>query len=292
MKFYYAHGNAEIEAQIRETRILVEKEQDKRQNLLTPVNFRAAMQHGNDCFQEGNFGGAVSYFTDALKRRGDSRVVYANRSAALLGMGRVEEALADALTCTELSPGWLKGWIRKANALTALVRPADAKEAYEEALRLEPCSDEIRNLLQSVRSDLAVVLAKPPPVGIPKVWKSEVNAGWSLTEQCDKGNAAFRRGEFKVAAEIYSTALKYKALRKTSQTEHRTDIQIQAKLHSNRAAAYIGLGQLSMALADSNKSTVLMPEYAKGWARKCTALAALKRDFEARNAHMIWKKLN
>ena len=43
------------------------------------------------------------WYGEAIKEK-PSKVLYGNRSASLLGLSRAEEALADAVTCTEMAP--------------------------------------------------------------------------------------------------------------------------------------------------------------------------------------------
>lgn len=60
----------------------------------------------------------------------NNHVLYSNRSAAYLALERAEEALEDASMCIELNSSWGKGYGRKASALIALKRYADAIKVY------------------------------------------------------------------------------------------------------------------------------------------------------------------
>lgn len=64
-------------------------------------------------------------------------ILYANRAAAFLALDKGEESLKDAVMATHISPGWGKGWLRRARALLELKRFKDAADAADEGLRVE-----------------------------------------------------------------------------------------------------------------------------------------------------------
>jgi len=65
-------------------------------------------------------------------------ILYSNRSAARVALGKVEEALSDASECIKLKPDFPKGYTRRAECLLRMKRYSEAIEAYEKALALEP----------------------------------------------------------------------------------------------------------------------------------------------------------
>ena len=82
-----------------------------------------------------------------------------------------------------------------------------------------------------------------------------------------EGNTAFSRGNYHLAERLYTEAIS------TTPTDF--------KLYSNRAAAYLGMGQYAMALADAGVVIALKPNWAKGYYRHGAALAKLERQGEA-----------
>lgn len=95
-------------------------------------------------------------------------------------------------------------------------------------------------------------------------WK--VREGEKSDAARSDGNALFRRGQYAAAVAAYSEAL-----------EHSPN---DAKLWSNRAAAYTQLGNYAKALEDSEATIRLAPSWAKGYYRKAMLLEA-RRDWEA-----------
>lgn len=67
---------------------------------------------GNACFTKGAFQEAVDFYNRAIDAASDNAVLYSNRSAALLRLGRVSEARADAEQCLSLRPDWEKAHYR------------------------------------------------------------------------------------------------------------------------------------------------------------------------------------
>ena len=86
---------------------------------------------GNAAFKEGNHAEAIRLYTNAIGLVPENAVYYSNRSAAYLAEGDSRgKALKDAEKCIELSPKWVKGYIRKGAAEHALKRYDAAKATY------------------------------------------------------------------------------------------------------------------------------------------------------------------
>jgi len=106
----------------------------------------AAMQRG-DCIQ------AIDAYTEALNINGShiSHTILSNRSAAHLLKGDGLSALEDADSVIALKPAWHKGYVRQAEALTALDQKQKALEAWTRALELEDSLMESPEFLQKFR---------------------------------------------------------------------------------------------------------------------------------------------
>jgi tetratricopeptide (TPR) repeat protein len=87
----------------------------------------------------------------------------------------------------------------------------------------------------------------------------------------DQGNAAFKAGEFQVAADFFTDAIDI------SPDDH--------ILHSNRSGAYASLKDYGKAGADALRCTQLAPDWAKGWVRLGVAQLGLKDIDGARKAY-------
>lgn len=78
---------------------------------------------GNLHFVEGKFVEAEELYTKILAEFDNDRaVIFTNRSAARLSLGKVNEALDDAQKAIESDRRWIKAYYRKASALEQLKR--------------------------------------------------------------------------------------------------------------------------------------------------------------------------
>jgi tetratricopeptide (TPR) repeat protein len=79
-----------------------------------------AKEEGNKAFSKGEFALAAENFTLAINLDPNNHVYYANRSAALLKMGKLEDALDDADGAIRLNPLYAKGHYRKGQVMALL----------------------------------------------------------------------------------------------------------------------------------------------------------------------------
>jgi len=80
---------------------------------------------------------AIEAYSKAIALE-ENHIFYSNRSAAYLTKGDAEKALADAITCLELNPDFVKGYSRKGAALQGLKQYAAAVQALEDGLAKFP----------------------------------------------------------------------------------------------------------------------------------------------------------
>lgn len=92
-----------------------------------------------------------------------------------------------------------------------------------------------------------------------------------MNELKNKGNAALNENKFEEAVSHYTSAIEL------DQNNH--------VLYSNRSAAYAKAGKYREALEDAEKTVSLKPDWAKGYSRKGSALAYLKRFDDAIKAY-------
>lgn len=103
----------------------------------------AKRAEGNEAFKASDFLQGAVYYTEAIQLCPELHLAYANRAACFLKTGSPDKALEDATRCTELVPGYAKGWFRKGMALHALKKFGQAIPALTEAEKLEPKNDQI-----------------------------------------------------------------------------------------------------------------------------------------------------
>ena len=115
---------------------------------------------GNEEFINGNYAQAVLFYSMAidkssiLKDDNESKafksrhICFANRSACFLKLGHHEKALADAESCVEICPTYIKGLFRKGLALHAMGRYNEALPVLAESLKIEPKNKQIKQAIQ------------------------------------------------------------------------------------------------------------------------------------------------
>jgi tetratricopeptide (TPR) repeat protein len=96
---------------------------------------------GNNHMREGKHAAAAASYAEAIALDPKNAVYFANRAAALMGMGEYEEALEDANEAISLDPQYVKAYNRAAAALLQLGDAEGALERYEDSLALDPTSD-------------------------------------------------------------------------------------------------------------------------------------------------------
>jgi tetratricopeptide (TPR) repeat protein len=77
-------------------------------------------------------------------------VVHRNLAATLARLGRLEEALEEALTASRVSPGDALAWVQLAEIHTSMGHLEKAREAYEHALALDPAGETARRGLEAL----------------------------------------------------------------------------------------------------------------------------------------------
>ncbi|KAJ2663178.1 Hsp90 cochaperone [Coemansia sp. RSA 1200] len=92
-----------------------------------------ARERGNEFFKAAAYPEAQKEYSEAIKRNPDDPRAYSNRAACLTNLGALPDALKDCNACIALDPTFIKGYIRKANALYVMSDYAEALDALDEA---------------------------------------------------------------------------------------------------------------------------------------------------------------
>eukprot|EP01041_Mallomonas_annulata_P010293 gene10293-21482_t len=137
---------------------------------------------GDQAWSAGNFEKAIEHYSAAINSETTNsnngnvlKILYSNRSAAHLKLGKNSAALLDADKCVELDPQWAKGLVRKGDALYALSRFTDSYNAYNYSLRIAPNDQSVMDKRNKAQGAIG---------GIPSSSTSNgrtTNGGWANT---------------------------------------------------------------------------------------------------------------
>ncbi|CAL4898074.1 unnamed protein product [Urochloa decumbens] len=103
---------------------------------------------GKEAFAKGEYFAAIHYYGLALDKDPCDATLFANMSLCWLRMSEGEHALSDARKCKMMRPSWSKAWYREGAALSLLKNYKGAIDAFMQALKLDPTSDEIEKALR------------------------------------------------------------------------------------------------------------------------------------------------
>ncbi|PNT62622.1 hypothetical protein BRADI_4g06000v3 [Brachypodium distachyon] len=103
---------------------------------------------GKEAFAKQDYFTAMYYYGLVMEIDPLDATLFSNRSLCWLRMREGDRALQDAQRCKMLRPGWAKAWYREGSALSFMGDHEGAAKAFQEALRLDPASDEIKEKLR------------------------------------------------------------------------------------------------------------------------------------------------
>uniref|UniRef100_A0A1I7XAS5 TPR_REGION domain-containing protein n=1 Tax=Heterorhabditis bacteriophora TaxID=37862 RepID=A0A1I7XAS5_HETBA len=101
-------------------------------------------------YSEGRFQDALQCYERAILAHPTNAVLYANTSAILLRLNRIDEALRHAERAIQLHPHWAKAHYRRGEALRRSGLNREAVVALCEGTRLDPSNSQILNALLDV----------------------------------------------------------------------------------------------------------------------------------------------
>mmetsp|Transcript_145039 Transcript_145039/g.368022 ORF Transcript_145039/g.368022 Transcript_145039/m.368022 type:complete len:1105 (+) Transcript_145039:115-3429(+) len=122
-------------------------------------------ERGNQCMKDGDFVGAIEHYEEGLEYKRDNKALWTNKALAELKVFRWHDAVASCNKVIEYSEifedgfkrssdACFKAFMRRAAALRALHRWAEAVEDLEDAVKLFPKDKEARDLLEKTKAAL------------------------------------------------------------------------------------------------------------------------------------------
>ncbi|KAJ1679364.1 Hsp90 cochaperone, partial [Spiromyces aspiralis] len=129
---------------------------------------------GNKAFASGQFEDAIKHFTQAIEKDPSNHVLYSNRSAAYASLKDWDKALEDGYKTVEINPTWAKGYGRKGTALLGLGRYEEAREVFNEGLKLDANNAQLKKGLQDAEAGISRQSAGAPFGEMAKAFSGDV----------------------------------------------------------------------------------------------------------------------
>jgi tetratricopeptide (TPR) repeat protein len=206
-----------------------------------PLNPRAHINLGGALLGSGRLSEALAEYREAVRLKPDSATAQHDLASALLQAGRAKEAQEHAREAVLLAPDYALAHNGLANALLDLKQPDDAMLEYRRALEVSPDFADARcNLAR------ALVGVGRSAEGLKEYRKCAAAKPEDASALGDQGIVLAHLGRTEEAIEVLRRAL-------------RLDPGL-ARLHYGLAGAYLGLGRNGEAAIEYEETVRLEPE--------------------------------
>jgi len=219
---------------------------------------------GNAAYKKKEFEEALRLYESAFEKDKTNMSILSNMAAVYFEKGDLDACIAKCHEAVEVGRENRADFKLIAKALARIgnsyLKKGDNPEAlkfFQKSLSEHRAPDVVKRV-QQIEKSLKEAAAK-----------AYVNPDLAEEERV-KGNECFSKGEFPNAVKHYTEALK-----------RNPD---DAKIYSNRAAAYSKLMEFNLALKDCDKCVELSPDFIKGHLRKGHVCIALKNYSKAEEA--------
>ncbi|MBN3278384.1 TOM34 protein, partial [Polyodon spathula] len=280
-----------------------------------PASVPMLKQSGNECFKNGQYGEAASFYSQAvtlLQKSGKNSpeelsVLLSNRAACFLKEGNCTDCVKDCTASLELVPFGVKPLLRRAAAYEALERYRLAYVDYKTVLQLD-CTIKAAHDGTNRRVQMTQVLTeqdgpswreKLPPIPTISLSDRERLAEADAKAQGDRISTAQQNGTKVTADRVPSAeamkrahalkeegnALVKKGDHKAAVEKYTASIELNPKevtTYTNRALCHLSLKKYQEATKDSGEALKLDPGNVKALYRRAQAHKELKvRSFIA-----------
>ncbi|MGB8352252.1 MAG: tetratricopeptide repeat protein [Chthoniobacteraceae bacterium] len=208
-----------------------------------PGSWMAHDNLGNILMQEGNPGGAIEQYRDALRIRPDSAKTANNLGVAFLNKNRFVEAVASFQNAIAMKPDYAQAYNNLGNALLKQQRVREAVECYRKAIKIDPAYADARtnlaDVLHETGHDFEAI----------SQYRQALQAQPDSADAHDKlGVALSKTGDIDGAINEYEAALTL-----------RRDF---AEAHNNLGIALLRKGRVNDAIAEFKKAIEIPPGHA------------------------------
>ena len=136
------HRTPDYRTSLSELESLLKKQAEEA--YIDPEISEKEKQKGNELFKKGDFGQAVKFYSEAIKRNPKDAKIYSNRAACYTKLMSFDLALNDCEKAIGLEPAFVKAYLRKAKVLQGMGQSSKAIAVYEKVLEMDPnCTEAV-----------------------------------------------------------------------------------------------------------------------------------------------------
>jgi len=149
---------AAVEDQLREV-----KREKKKADELAYINPEIANNHretGNDFFNNGDFGKAMSEYEEAKRRNPNDPRIYNNIAMCFIKMLKFNEALKEVEKALDFDPKFVKAMLRKAIIHNFLKEYHKAIDTYKTVLEIEPENREAQEGIRTTQIKISMSMGE------------------------------------------------------------------------------------------------------------------------------------
>ncbi|XP_038071862.1 stress-induced-phosphoprotein 1-like [Patiria miniata] len=243
------------------------KEEPKEEPMeVDPIKAKAVelKEAGNEAYKKKDLDKAIELYTQAIEMDPINIAFLTNRAAAHYEKGDQEACRADCLKAVDVGRENRGNYKIIAKAYCRIATSYAKEKDYEHALENFDRSLAEHRTPETLKKKQEVIKSKKEEEKLAYIDPAK------SAEEKELGNACFQKGDYATAVKHYSEAIKRSP--------------DDAKLFSNRAAAYTKLAEFRLGLADCDHCIKMEPTFLKGYLRRGYILYGMHRYSEARTA--------
>lgn len=124
------------------------------------VTANGLKDQGNDLMRQNKYEEAIVKYTSAIDLSANA-IFYCNRAAAYSKVGRHSDAVEDSKNALKIDAKYSKAYARMGFAYLNMHKYEEAKDAYENALTIDPANQSYKDNLDAVKEKLTVGPTNP-----------------------------------------------------------------------------------------------------------------------------------